>query len=63
MSDLEVVLYSVHRYLTGHPVEWYVDLDDLYAKTKYDNDLAWIIMSAQSTGQVNFLIKSQSAIL
>jgi hypothetical protein len=24
--------------------------DDLYARTKYDNDLAWIIMSAQSTG-------------
>ena len=25
-------------------------LDDLYAFTKYDNDLAWIIMSAMNTG-------------
>ncbi len=24
--------------------------DDLYAATKYDNDLAWIIMSAENTG-------------
>jgi len=26
--------------------------DDLYAATKYDNDLAWIIMSAQNTGHI-----------
>ena len=31
-------------------------LDDLYAMTKYDNDLAWIIMSAQSTGMTRIWI-------
>ena len=28
--------------------------DDLYSRTAYNNDVAWIILSAKNTGNLNF---------
>ena len=48
-SIRKVVLLRIHS-LTTSRTFILICLDDLYAITKYNNDLAWIIMSSRNTG-------------